>query len=335
MAFGYSVYFTDRRKKRVVRWQPDSGDVEILAEASPLHGLSEPYGLAFSGSDLLVADKFHHRICRIRKGKLEPVEFRVVDNHRVRKPDSPVFFDPHQLPCPTSLFGEASGSVLCTFFEDHTIYRIFPDGRLELILGVVRNVPYLKDEPREAVPSGKAEKTPLWGPTGVVERSDGTLFFVERDAQIVREYHRERGMRSVFTLSQRARWQGALEAPMEGSTHEYHPVSPCTLSLDREGRLHVCDTVHASVLRVDPWNCSFSRVHLSRRKPQVYVDRGPLAAAFGPDGTVWLADSAAGSIRAYAVKPDGDWTPLEHELQIVQREPLDLPSGGMGLVVGL
>jgi sugar lactone lactonase YvrE len=332
MAFGYSVYFADRRKKRVIRWDPDDGDVEVLA--GPGRDLVEPYGLAFSGSDLLVADKFGDRIARFQGTKLEPMKLRAVDNHRARRRESPGNFDPDILSSPTSLFQEPSGAVLCTFFDDHTIYRVHSDGRLELVLGVVRNVPFLKDEPRERLSPDEAKRTPLWGPTAVVERSDGTIFFVERDAQIVREYHPDRGMKSVFALSQRARWMLEPEAPAEGSVDEYHPFSPCTLALDREGRLHVCDTVHASVLRIDTGKSRFRRVYRSPRGPEQHVDYGPLAVAFGPDGTAWLADSAAASIRAYSVGTGGEWTPSKHELRAVAGEPLHLPSGGMGLVAG-
>lgn len=340
MSFGYAIYFSDRKRNRVVRWDPDNGDVDIVAGANgdqdPSQQLSDPYGLAFSGPDLLVADKFHHRVCRIRgKGKkLETVALKTVDNHRARNAESPAFYNPDEFLCPTSLFGEPSGSVLCTFFDDHTIYRIHPDGRLELILGVVRNVPHLKDEPRETVSPKEVRTTALWGPTGVVERSDETIFFVERDAQIVREYHPKRGMRSVFALSQLGRWNQASEAPVEGSVRDYHPVSPCSLALDSKGKLLVCDTMHSSVLRVDLERGRFRRVHLSQRKPQTYIDRGPLAVAFGSDGTAWLADSAAESIQGYVVGKGEDWVPLNARLDSVQGEPLLFTPGGMGLVLG-
>ncbi|MCI0656181.1 MAG: SMP-30/gluconolactonase/LRE family protein [Acidobacteria bacterium] len=191
----------------------------------------------------------------------------------------------------------------------------------------------MKHEPRETISADEAGKTPLWGPTAVVERSDGTLFFVERDAQIIREYHPNRGMRSVFDLSQRGRWYEAAEAPLEGTVREYHPVSPCTLALDNQERLHLCDTFHASVLRVDVAGGVFKRVVLTHREPEVYVDRGPLAVAFGPDGTAWLADSADESIQAYEVSVQGDWFPLGKRLTSVDGEPLVLSPGGMGLVL--
>lgn len=337
MAFDYVIYFTDRKKNRVVRWDPNSNDTRIVAEGGhstdESQRLSDPYGLAFSGDSLLVADKFHHRICRIKRGRVETLPLHTTDGHRARRSDSPAFFNPDELPCPTSLFGEPSGAVLCTFFEDHTIYRIHADGRLEHLLGVVRNVPHLKDAPSEYVSLQDVRKTPLWGPTGIVERPDGTLFFVERDAQLVREYHPSRGLRSVFGVNDRTRWLEVAEAPASGNTGEYHPVSPCSLALDNQGRLHVCDPIHASVLRIEP-DERFTRVVLSTRKPEVYVDRGPLAVAFGSDGTAWLADSAAESIQGYQIDNTGHWTPLEARLTSVLGEPLDLAPGGMGLVLG-
>jgi sugar lactone lactonase YvrE len=336
MSFGYAVYFTERARNRVVRWDPDTGDADVVAGESrdPEGQLSDPYGLTFSGGDLVVADKFHHRLCRVRGKSLRHWPLTDPDRHRARRVDSPAYYNPDELLCPTSLFGESSGAVLCTFFEDHTIYRIYPDGRLELVLGVVRNVPHLKDEPRSVIPAEEARQTPLWGPTGVVERADGTIFFVERDSQIVREYHPDRGLRAVFDFAQRGRSQEASESPLEGSVQDYSPPSPCSLGLDGEGRLYVCDPVHSCVLRLDHAGKTFRRVVMQVRNPDAYIDRGPVALAFGPDGTAWLADSSSQSIQAYDPGGEGEWTPRPGKLTSVAGEALVLAVGGMGLVMG-
>lgn len=337
MGFGYALYFSDRVKQRVVRWDPDSGDVDIVANtrtgADPSRMSSDPYGLTFSGGELVVSDKINSRISRIKAKRLEHIALKDPDKHRARKPESPTFYDPNRLASPTSLFGEPSGSVLCAFYDDNTIYRIHKDGRLELVLGKVQNTHFLRGEPLENVPASEARTTPLRGPMGVLERSDGTIFFVERDSQIVREYHPSRGLKSVFSFSQLGRWYEAPEAPPEGSLQEYHPVAPNSLALDREENLHLCDNIHASVLRIDLVTRRFKRCHLSHRKPNVYIDRGPLALAFGPDGTAWLADSAAESIQAYAVDKQGRWTPRDVRLTSVQNERLSFRPGGMGFLV--
>jgi len=338
VGFGYAVYFTERATNRVLRWDPDSGDVDVVAGGTPTtepgQSLSDPYGLAFSGSDLLISDKHHHRICSVRSGRLHPLELKDVDRHRAIKSDSPRFFDPSILASPTTLVSEPGGSVVCTFFDDHTIYRIHADGRLELLLGVVRNTPHRKGELQETIPCMQARGTPLRGPTGIVEKRDGTLFFVERDVQVVREYYPDRGIRSIFSISQLGRWYKSSAAPESGDTSSYHPVSPTSLALDLDERLHVCDPMHLSVLRVDLKDGTFQRVHLSKRSAEDYVDKGPLAIVFGPDGTAWLSDSAAGSIRAFDVDKRGTWSPRDAELSSVLGEVLKLSAGGMGLVVG-
>src|SRR5690242_7970700 len=152
MAFGYGVYFTERDRNRVIRWDPDRNTTEVLA-GEPRCGdagqeLNDPYSLAF-GRDgvLLIADKLNHRICRLVQGRLEVLATKDTDGHRQRTPDSPAYHSPDQPKSPSSMLVEEDGSILCTYFDDHTIYRIHPGGRLELVLGRVPNRPYFHDAP--------------------------------------------------------------------------------------------------------------------------------------------------------------------------------------------
>src|SRR5579863_8599308 len=143
MGFGYAIYFVERNKNRVVRWDPDSGDVDVVAGDSkadePEQTLKEPYGLILDArGSLLVADKLHNRVCRIDQGRLTALQLTDPAGSRTGHSDSPRNYDP-RLRTPTGLFAEEKNSVLCTFSDDHTIYRIHESGELEHLLGVLPN----------------------------------------------------------------------------------------------------------------------------------------------------------------------------------------------------
>lgn len=339
MRYGYAIYVADRSRNRVLRWNPDTGQAEVLAgqgsggDRSQL--LREPYGLAMGPSgELLVSDKMNDRICRLRNGRLEDVPMRDDDGHRVRRADSPAHFDAARLHSPTSFLIEKSGSLVCAFYDDHTIYRIHPSGRLELLLGIVPNQPYFHNAPRQSIGLKELSSAPIGCPTALVGRSDGTLFFVERLSQVVREFHPHRGLRSIFALSQMGEWFRKHQAPASGRTDGYHPVSPVTLALDADERLYLCDNCHGAVLQVNPEIGSFRRVLLHERSPQSLGESGPVGLAFGPDGTPWVANCDTQDIRAYSVGGDGTWSPGAACLSQVEGERLRFGGGGVGMVCG-
>jgi len=338
VSVGYAIYFVDRLGHRVVRWDPDSGEARVIAggpsASDPSQTLSEPYGLAFEpAGTLLISDKLNHRICRLRKGQLETVPMRDMDGHRAARPDSPAMFDPDKVHCPTSLAVEKGGAILCAFYDDDTIYRIHPNGRLELVLGLVPNRHYFHNPPRQSISMEDLHAHPIVGPTGMVLRSDGTIFFVERQSQVVREFHPNRGLRSLFSLSQMPRWFQRTEAPEEGTLEEYHPVYPSTLTLGPDESLYLCDNLHGCVLRIDVERARFRRV-LHHRRTGPFLDGGPVAVAFGSDGTPWVANSDTQELRAYSLAGDGTWVPASPRLASIGKEPLRLGGGGMGVVAG-
>ncbi len=339
MAFGYSVYFSERPKNRVVRWDPDSGATQIVAGEGPSddrdQSLNDPYGLAFDRDGfLLIADKNRGRVCRLRQGRLEPLTLRVVDDHRAPLPGGPPGFVPDYFPHPTSLFTERSGSVLCCFHGDQTIYRIHPDGRLELMMGVVRNRYYDFVAVLEGAPPAEVPNFPICGPTGIVARSDGALFFIERNFKVVRRYDPTTGLHSVFPVKLQDAWIHASQAPLAGTLDSYHPGSPTCLALDSEEHLYLCDPQHGCVVLVDPERGEFRRVLQSSRPPGDHPGAGPTALAFGPDGTAWVADSAMRMLQGYSIDRAGQWTPVSEQLACIGSSPLALVNGGMGLAVG-
>lgn len=337
MGFGYAIYFSERVASRVSRWEPDTGKVDILAgdpkEKNPDQKLHEPYGLAFdSGGSLLIADKLQNRVCRLQKGRLETLALRDVTGHRALRPGSCRGFEPAVLKAPTSLFAERGGAVLCTFFSDQTIYRIHADLRLDLVLGVVMNRCYSHDGVDDAVPPSRIPDRPLLSPTGVVARSDGTLFFIERGYQVVREYHPSRGLRTLLRSCKSEGKHPSGAPPQEQGIRDYLPHVPTALALGPEEQLYLCDGGEGSIVIIDLGAGVVRRVLRTPPPSNPALQGGPSALAFGPDGTAWVADSSTGTIQAYEIQKTKAWKPQKAKLGKIGTLPLNITSGGMGLV---
>jgi sugar lactone lactonase YvrE len=335
--FGYAVYFTERDRNRVIRWDPDSGDVDVVAgepaDGDPTQRLKSPYSVCFDKDGfLLIADKHNNRIARLRGGRLETLAVRDADGHRRPMPGSPRGYTSH-LYGPTGVFLEKQGSVLCTYSDDNTIYRVHPDNRLELVLGVVGNRPLNFGRGRESVPTAEIADTPIDTPTGVVARSDGTLFFIERGRYVVREYEPRKGLRCLFPASKHKEWASKADAPAQASIRDYHPALPVALALDAQEMLYIIDLKHAAVLAVD-LAAGLIRCVVQTTPVRWPREMGMGGMAFGPDGTAWLIDVGKQDVRAYAPTASGPWTKLGVELGAVRGEPLRFPQGGTGVVTG-
>jgi hypothetical protein len=336
VAFGYAVYFAEPDRNRVIRWDPDQGTAQVVAGASPDpdQKLRKPYGLAVDGSGaLLIADKLNSRIVRLVGGRLEALPLVDVDGHRDRLPESRASYRPKPPMAPTGLFSEPGGTFLAACFNDNTLYRVHPDGRLELVLGLSPSRAYHITEVRGNVPPAELAETPLNEPTGVVARGDGTIFLIERGYQIVREYHPDRGLRSLFPLGRRGDWMERSGVPAELSLSAYHPAYPGAVALDADDNLHLAEVAHRCVLAIDLDQGRVRRVVESRRG----AGPGPGgigALAFGPDGTAWVMDAGAGVIEAYEPTPRGAWNSLGVSLDEICGEPLALPEGGAQIAIG-
>ena len=338
MPFGYSVYFSERPRHRVVRWSPDSGDLEIVAGEPPdgaiSQKLADPYGLAFDrDGQLLIADKFNHRICRLVNGRLEALTLRDVDRHRAKRHDSYPGYDP-AIRCPTGLWSEPGGSFLCTFSDDYVICRIRPKGELELVLGIPRCRPYHFTGLREFVPPADVPNTPLDIPTGIVEHPDGTLFFIERKPQVVREYHPKSGLRCLFPIRRQKEEVRKRKPPEEAQLSESYLGCPASLALDAQQRLYVCDTWFGCVWRVELASKRVTNV-LQFHDRNGFDPAGPVALGFGPDGTAWVVDSVNGAVEAYDTTPMNGWRATGTRLTEIRGQPLlHYPSAGSSLLVG-
>lgn len=338
MAFGYGVYFTDREKNRVVRWNPDSGETDVVAgeptDGAPDQRLRDPYALAWdSDGRLLITDKLHHRIVRLKNGRLEELQVKDKDGHRSRRPDSRRGYFPTPLRSPSGLFVEKGGTLLATYYNDHTAYRIQADGRLELLLGISPCRPYFIAERRESVPPPEVADTPLFKPAGILAGSDGMVYLIERGYQVVREFHPKRGYLSLFPLARQGESRGKPHAPEQCPISEYCPVYPGSLALDAKGTLFVTEVFHRCILEVDLSGRKVRRV-MESASPAGQGMGGISGLTFGTDGTAWIVDGAAGLVQGYETSAKKPWKPLGAALKEIKGNPLRFPSGGAGIVIG-
>jgi hypothetical protein len=339
MGFGYGVYFSERGRNRVIRWDPDSGQTDIVAgepkDQDRTQKLNDPYGLAFDkDGNLLIADKLNCRIVRLKNGRLEEFQVRDTTGHRKRLPTSPRPYVPsHSLASPAGLFSCKDGSLLCAYFNENMVYRIFPDGRLDPVLGILRSRAYSISSPKERVAPGEVENEPVVYPTSAVELPDGAILTIERYFQIVREFHPKKGLNSLFPFSRMPDFASQSEAPAEAAIEEYHPAQPGGFALDAKGNLYLGELQHGCVLAIDRARRRIRRV-VQTRAPNRGEIRGICALTFGSDGTAWVVDGGAAAVEAYQPTDKGPWKSLGVKLENVQGQPLDFAKGGCGIVTG-
>lgn len=336
MTFGYDIYLSEHDRNRVIRWSPDTGHVEVIAgepaDGDPSQTLKGPYGLAFDADhNLLIADKYNHRICRLRGGRLEELRPRDAS----RRPGDP--WHQPKLMCPTGLWFEPSGSILCSYPDEGAIYRIRRNGTLQLVLGLDRRYDskhpwcYGPDVPPEDVPHA-----PLDSPAGVVAHEDGTIVFIERSAQSLREFHPRRGLRYMFRNDRRGAFFRRRDLPETIVVDEYHPAFPASLTLDADDVLHVTDIQHGCILRLHRACGVLTRVLQVSRASSSALG-GPNALAFGPDGTAWVFNTVRNAVEAWRPTGSGPWIDLEVRLTEVGGSPFRVRAdraGGTGLVAG-
>jgi len=130
MNLDYAMVWTDRRKNRLLRWEPGSSQVTDISPGS--NHLRDPYGLAIKNGDLVVANKHAHCLERIHQGA-----YTVIPTHDAKGERQGRISALHDRPAaPTSVAVDPDGALLVVYSGDHTIYRVLENGALELELGV-------------------------------------------------------------------------------------------------------------------------------------------------------------------------------------------------------
>jgi hypothetical protein len=333
MAYGYRIFFSERIRNRVVCWDPDAGTATIVAGdgvtgSGDDQRLHDPYGLAIDASGhLLISDKLQHRIVRLTN-RLEAVDARNCERvgahgvHRSRNMERPK--------CPTGMHTGRDHSLLVSMSDDHSIRRIHPDGRMEVVLGVADGGPVLFGEPPVAIPEALVRSTPVRVPAGLVERQDGSLIYIERGYQLVRHYVPGRGIASLFPHDQARVWRGHRETPARIAMRDYSPVYPTALAEDARGQLFLADAWHRCVWQMDLAQGMLIKVMETPADP-ARPDGGPAALACGTDGTLWVLDYGDGRISGHLQTPTG-WRRSAASCSTIYEAMPCSASEGSGLV---
>lgn len=326
--YGYTVYFVERGENRVMGWSPDTGEKRVVAGAETAQSTEEtlydPYGLAV-GRDghLIIADKLHSRLVRVVGGRVKRHETRCLDHHRRSRFRNRI----HSPWTPTGLSTGGDGSLLACFTDDLTVYRVGDDGALTLALGVPLHRAIVRGyDP--VVPAERATETVLGYPTSAVERADGTMFVIERRLNIIRTWRPGGELRTLFALSPDGRTPRKLPDPLTPET--LYSGAPNGLALDAGENLYIGDGAYGCVLCLSADGRKLSAITTS----EPGTPSCPSGLAFGPDGTLWVADAGDHSVKGFR-KVRGAWrrvpatTPLSAKPGARQEY-----VGGMGMVCG-
>ena len=322
MAFNYRIYFTERSKNRIICWDPDTDDAQVVAGVSldddPSQRLNDPYGLAIDAEgNLLICDSNNDRICRLRNGTVEPLIFDS-ETETARRFSNP-----------TGITIE-NDCIIAAFAVSDRIWKFSRSGEHQGVLGRA-SIPYEVVSLKEYIPPSEVAQHPLVSPTSLVSQLDGTLFFIEQRYGVLREYHPDTGLRCVFPVSRKPEYSPSPKRSAPKSRiSDYHPPCPNGLALDSKQELYLADPVDGVVFHLDIQQNRMCRV--IEPEPGYPPGRGPAALAFGRDGTAWVLNSATGSVDSYEPTANGPWRRGAKSLSNLNGIPLSLNPSEVGIV---
>ena len=203
-----------------------------------------------------------------------------------------------------------------------------PDGKLELVLGISPSKHYTFSNFNEHVFVEEVANTPIYMPAHVVAAKDGTIYFIERGYQAVREYHPKRGLHCMFPRALRSKFEKE-GPPEETTTQSYYPPYPMGLAISGD-TLYLGDAWHLCVYEI---NLRTKQMKLAMKtSPDVrHKKKGPVALTIGPKNTLWVLDSGENCVCGFQKNKEGQWQRLKTSLA-VQEWQAGCASGGMGIV---
>jgi hypothetical protein len=149
---------------------------------------------------------------------------------------------------------------------------------------------------------------------------------IERYWHIVREYHPDRGLRSVFRHeSIPAATKDDLPESLPLNT--YWPRYATAMALDKDEEMYLADAPRASI-----WHIDSSKGIIRRVNPDLNPCSRPAAITFGPDGVLWALDIGLGKVTGYRRLRGGRWEQVDALFRTVEDESYCPVSEGAGIV---
>ena len=173
------------------------------------------------------------------------------------------------------------------------------------------------------------KKTPIHIPTSVVEKEDGTIFFIERGYQTVRKYQPEKGFYSIFPLSLSKKFQNTKEVLAKTNMDEYCTVFPTALAIEGN-TLFLADGQHRCVYEIELESKEMTLVMKTNPNAKKY-GTGPAGIAMGKDKTLWVLDIAGNCMQGFQKKEDKLWKKVDMEFTFPQTQTL-CGVGGTGMI---
>lgn len=245
----------------------------------------------------------------------------IAKKHAVKYQDNPE--------SPAGLFWEKGNSLLVCYSDDHTIYRVNKEGKLELVLGIPYARNYGFAGAAQEVKEEEIKNTPIHIPTSLVAKEDGTIFFIERGYQAVRKYEPKKGFASIFPLGLSHKFQNTKEILPKTNTENYCAVFPTALAIE-EDSLFLADGQHRCVYEIDLKSKEMTLVMQTSPNANKYGP-GPVGIAMGKDKTLWVLDIAGNCLQGFQKTQENHWKKVDAEFIFPQSAPL-CGMGGTGMV---
>src|SRR4051812_6345279 len=219
---------------------------------------------------------------------------------------------PKPLVYPNGLALDGDGSLFISDIGTHQVVKLARDGNLSLVAGT--------GEAGFSGDGGPATQAQLAAPMDLTFDADGNLLVADTFNHRVRRIDRAGVITTIVG-------NGKSSPPRDGPALEVSLNNPQSLALDRDGNLYIADTYNHVVRKVDTKGTVTT---FAGTEAGLAGDGGPAikaqlnlpqAVAVGPDGLVYVSDSANSRIRR--VGADG-------VIQTISGSGLGSGEGGAG-----
>jgi sugar lactone lactonase YvrE len=252
-------------------------------------GMSAPHGLTFaSDGSLYVGNVFCHSIRRVASNGVITTVAGKPEESGFSGDGGPA--TKALLNEPSQMVFDEDGSLYLTDFVNARIRRIDPDGIITTIAGT--------GEVESTGDGGLATEADLEAPDGLAFGPDGNLYVTEFGGSRIRKIDAE----GIITTVAGGEFGAAGDG---GPATEAELNCPHSLAFDEVGNLYFTDVCNFKVRRIDPDGIITTVAGTGRPgfvgdggpATEALLSENPVGLAIGPDGDLYVADTANHRIR--------------------------------------